>query len=99
MLDLYRDNREWKWELGWLMNVRTSCKLQRMLLKISTAATIYCIWKERNSILHGESGRNEAVIIQAVVSDRMRGVKKLKHTRKDWELAVMWGLSCVMFDL
>ncbi|GAA0159323.1 hypothetical protein LIER_16128 [Lithospermum erythrorhizon] len=65
---------------------------------ISCAATIYCIWKERNSRLHGKNGRKEAEIIheiRAVVCDRMCGAR----TRRAWELAITWGLHSALFAL
>ncbi|GAA0153584.1 hypothetical protein LIER_11786 [Lithospermum erythrorhizon] len=72
-----------------------------MLLKVSSAATIYFIWREQNSRLHGRPGHDEADIIheiQAVICDRLRGAKKLRRTRKEWEFATLWGLNCAIFD-
>ncbi|GAA0170130.1 reverse transcriptase [Lithospermum erythrorhizon] len=78
MLGLYICNREWEWELQWWMNVNTSCKLRKMLLKVATAATVYWFWREGNSILHGRVARCEA------------DIRRLKRTRRDWEFAVMY---------
>ncbi|GAA0141714.1 hypothetical protein LIER_35443 [Lithospermum erythrorhizon] len=88
MLGLYRGNGGWRMEFGFMINVKKGSKMQRLMLKVASAGTVYFVWRERNRRMHGKRMRSEGVIIQEivmVVADRLSSLRGIKCEKKDWE--------------
>ncbi|GAA0165089.1 hypothetical protein LIER_44151 [Lithospermum erythrorhizon] len=130
MLNMYRQHKPWDWQKNWLLEVRTCCRVQK-LLKLRGCVVVYWIWRERNERhtthsmkiyrlmttptsraydsrrvvtrnerVFGSKRRDEECIIQLVVSqvcDKMNSLRGIKRSCKDWEMAVIWGLSSKIF--
>ncbi|GAA0163836.1 hypothetical protein LIER_19610 [Lithospermum erythrorhizon] len=92
---LYRGNGGWRLEFEWMMNVKTRSKLQQLMLKVASASVVYFVWRERHRRVHGMGMKSEGLIVQKIVmgvSDRLSSLRGIKCVKKDWEIAIMWGI-------
>ncbi|GAA0162614.1 hypothetical protein LIER_43615 [Lithospermum erythrorhizon] len=100
MVNVYRDSQCWDQELQWLMGWHGKGQFQTLLMKLGLCATVYYVWQARNNQMHGKESRESLVVLRHIVgmvADRVRGCKRLKKTKLDWEIFLMWNISLNVF--
>ena len=91
--------RDWLESLAWMKQF-TSASLSHLIIRLSFAATVYFIWKERNASLHDRASRTHIVICRDIifaVRTRVSLLRKVIPSYDNEWLHHSWQLSDDIF--
>jgi hypothetical protein len=87
---------DWEDVVRWLVDDLQGKSLKATACRLSLAAVVYPLWRQRNDLLHGNIPRTEEAIVSQVkrqVGSRLLAKGSKKIIGKNLALAYTWNLQ------